>query len=467
VEEGGVFLILPRLIIADEYRLGKIPSGVLIAGVLKEMGYKMKLFMGNVDEVALRALQVICGQPVTLLDPILCDGQSNLKWLFQSAASEDCINLILANLGGRLLEDSPFKVSKECLLLSEWLDCEVIPVIYSDASSTLAVRSVAEVIRQIEENGRPVHSILFRSILSNREYELLDREAGRQFTAFSIGSIPSSMERDAPPLTSMCGVNANQAILPLRSSARQLMGMDQQVNWPVFRALALAAPGLGYQPRLSEPITDSGKVNIAVVRHPALSLSGDGTEHLMRVLGCNVVDVPLEGNITHNVPIHGVYLPHGLAYTVLPKFFSNLYLKTMLTRGSTGQSFLFAEGGSSAVLGERITLPGQRGDGRGLGVLPFNATYGASTFVSPRKMAALSRKANPLITGSRELVWGYGSEQYSLVASKDEEECWNLMDSPDGRYIGRDGWCIDRILATSMRLEPWSTPETFRRWLEG
>jgi cobyrinic acid a,c-diamide synthase len=461
-------LNLPRLIIADEYRSGKVSSGVLIASALKEFGYKLKLFVGNVDEVTLRALQIVCNQPVTLLDPILCDRASNLRWLFQNTASPECLNLVFANLGGRLLEDSPFKVPKECILLSEWLDCEILPIIYSDASSTLAVRSVAEVLRQIEEGDRVAHTMLFRSILNNREYELVDREVGRQFTAISVGSMPSVVERDAPLLTSMCGDSCAQAVFPLRSAAKQLMNMDRMVNWPVFRALALAAPSWNNQPNLCEPITDSGKVNIAVVRHPALSLSGDGTEHLMRTLGCNIVDVSLEGTITHNVPIHGVYLPHGLTYMVIPKFFSNIYLKTMLTRGSTGQSFLFAEGGSSSVLGDRIILPEGRGEGRGFGILPFNSLYRKQTFGNTRKIQAISRKANPLLTGSRECVWGYVSENYSLIpAGSEEEECWDIMDWADSRKSSRDGWCNDRILATSMRVEPWSAPAMFRRWLEG
>jgi cobyrinic acid a,c-diamide synthase len=460
-------LILPRLIIADEHRSGKIQSGILIASALKEMGYKLKIFLGNADELAMRTLQVVCNQPVTLLDPVLCDGQANLRWLFQNVASADCLNLILTNLGGRILEDSPFKVTKECLLLSEQLNCDIVPILYSDASSTLAVRSVSEVIRQIEEKRGTVHSLLFRSTLNNREFELLDREVGRQFIAFSIGSLPSAVERDTPSMIALCGENAQQAVLPLRAATRQLKGMEQQVNWPIFRALSLAAPNWGYQHSLSKPITDSGKVNIAVVKHPALSLGGDGTEHLMRVLGCNVVDVPLEGNMTHSVPIHGVYIPHGLAYRIIPKFFGNLYLKTMLTRGSTGQSFLFAEGGSSSLLGERIILPGEGNEAHGMSVLPFNSTFSESTFGGVRKVAALSRKANPLITGSREILMGYASDNYRLVASDLVDECWDVMDSPSGKKIGRDGWCQNRILATAMRIEPWSTPDTFRRWLEG
>jgi cobyrinic acid a,c-diamide synthase len=460
-------LILPRLILADEYRSGKVPSGVLVAGALKELGYKLKLFMGNTDEVTMRALQVVTNQPVTLLDPVLCGWQPNLRWLFESAASPDCVNLILVNLGGRILEDAPFKVPKECALLSEWLDCDVIPVIYSDASSTLTVRSVAEAIRQIEGEGKPVRSILFRSILNNREYELVDREAGRNFTVFSAGSLPRVAERDLPSLVHLCSDQFAHAALPLRSAAKQLAGMKHLVNWAIFSAIAKAAPAWRRQSRLSEPITDSGKVNIAVVRHQALSIAGDGTEHLLRALGCNVVDIPLEGGISHSVPIHGVYLPHGLAYMALPKFFSNIYLKTMLTRGSSGESFLFAEGGSSSILGDKIILPDGRGEGRGFGILPFSGIYKKSTFGSAKKMQAVGRAENPFLSGAKESVFGYGSDAYSLIRLGEEDECWVISDVLDPKKTSLDGWCKKRILATAMRVEPWSAPDMFRRWLEG
>lgn len=460
---------LPRLIIADEHRPGKVPSGVLIATALKDMGYKLRLFVGSVDETVLRSLQLLCNQPVTLLDPILCDRRANLRWLFQNTASPDCLNLILTNLGGRLLEDSAFRIPKECLLLADWLKCDVLPVIYSDMSSVIVVRTITEVIRQLEAQDTIVHTALFRSILNNREYELLDREVGRQISAFSIGSMPKMLERDQPIITDLCGENAKSAVFPLRSAALQLKSMDQQVNWPVFYALGTAAPTWEYQTRQAEQITDAGEVNIAVIRHPALTLGGNGTEELMKALGCNMVDVPLDGDLTHRVAIHGIYIPHGLAFMALPKFFSNLYLKTMILRGASGQSFLLAEGGSAPLLGNRIIMPTTYGgEGRGFGVLPFNSVYKAATFGAPHRVVATRKTKNPIVSGSQEWVWGYTSPNLAISSDADDDEpCLRLSDSITSKPKGEDGWCKGRVLATAMRMEPWSTPDTFRRWLEG
>jgi cobyrinic acid a,c-diamide synthase len=457
------------LIIADERRPGKVSSGVIISSVLKEMGYKLKLFVGSVDETTLRLLQAMCNQSVTMLDPILCDGPMNLKWLFQSAASPDCLNLIITSLGSKMLEDAPFKISKECMLLAEWLNCDVIPVVYGDKSATLTIRVVGEVMRQFEDSKIIPHSILFSSVLNNREYDLVDREIGRRFTMFSMGSIQNSIERDNPHMHALCGDSVQHAILPIRSAVKQILhGAEQQAMWPVLSAFAQNAATWPNYRRLCEPITESGKVNIVVLRHHALSLGGDGTEHLMKALGCNVVDMPLECDNTH-IPIHGVYIPHGLAYMVLAKLFNNPYLKLMLTIGSsTRRAFLFAEGASSSIFGERIILPSDMGEARGLGVLPYNSVYEDASLGASQKVVAMSRKLNPLLSGGRECAWGYRVANYSLAgAGPGDEECWDLKDSPDGKKVGKDGWSNDRILATAMRLEPWSAPESFRRWLEG
>ena len=462
---------LPRLILADESRPGKIPAGVIIACALKEMGYRLKLFVGGIDETVLRTLEVMCGQSVTMLDPILCDGKANFRWLFQTAASPDCINLVLTNLGARWTEESAFRVPKECFLLAEWLECELIPIVYSDTSSVIAVRSLKEIIGQFEQRDlMRIHGVLFRSVLSNREYEMIDREAGRQLSSCLIGPLPRTMERDQPLLIDIVSDEARQAVLSLRSAAIQLKGMTHQISWPVFSALAQADMKWVPQPALEEPITDAGNVNIAVIRHPALTLGGDGTEHLLRIMGCNVVDIPLSGDIQHNVPIHGVYVPHGLGYMALQKFFGNLYLKTMINRGSTGPSFLLAEGGSSPLLGDRITLPqgyGGGGDARGFGVFPYNSGYAASTFGHPQRLVAKRRRTNPLISGTEEWVWGYASQSLQFDILDEESICWNLCESPEQKPIGVDGWTKGRVLASRMRLEPWSNPEGFRRWLEG
>jgi cobyrinic acid a,c-diamide synthase len=356
--------------------------------------------------------------------------------------------------------------------MAEHLKCDVVPIVYSDTSSTITVRTVTEIIKQFDESGAGgecIHSVLFRSILNYREYELVDREVGRQTSIISLGSIPRSLEREHPPIADLCSGNAAQKVFPTKSAITQIKSSGQMINWGLFSALAQTGQDWKPQARLCEQITDAGKVNIAVVRNPALMLGGDGTEHLMRALGCNVVEVPLEGDVSHNVPIHGVYVPHGLTFLVLEKFFKNLYLKTMLTRGSTGNSFLLVEGGSTPILGDRIVFPPGFDDeeGRGFNILPYDSAYKAMSMGAPRRMTAASRKANPMITGSQEILCGYLPSNISIASPDSSDECWTLRENPRGNESGTDAWCKGRALASRMRIEPWSAPESFRRWLEG
>jgi cobyrinic acid a,c-diamide synthase len=451
---------------------------VLLAAVLKEMGYKLRLFVGDVDETTLRSLQVLCGQPVTLLDPTLCERRESLRWLFQEAASPDALNLVLTSLGTRRTKGAPFRVTAECKLLLDWLECEMIPVVYSDTSSVIAVKAIGEIISQLEndvEGDLRIHSLIFRSILNNREYELLHREVGRRLTAMSAGSIPRMLERDEPLITDLCSENAAQCLFSIRSAARQLRAMDSQIDWALFSAFGLSAANWKKQPKSVSPIQDADKMNIAVIRDPALTLGGDGTERLLRALGCNIVDIPLDVRVEHAQAIHGVYIPHGLGYMTVRKFFSNLYAKTLISRGMTGESFMLAEGGAAPLMGDRISLPYGTygtiggGDGLGFGALPFNGVYDSPMFDAPQKMIAMSRKKlNPLLTGSQEWVWGYCSRSVRIEPRNNEDFCWSIYENlMSSKEASADAMAKGRMLVTSMRIEPWSTPETFKRWLEG
>ena len=63
---------LPRLILAEERRPGKVPSGVLLAAALKQRGYRLRLFVAGGDEGTLRLAECLCCQRCSYLDPVLC-----------------------------------------------------------------------------------------------------------------------------------------------------------------------------------------------------------------------------------------------------------------------------------------------------------------------------------------------------------------------------------------------------------
>lgn len=466
---------LPRIIIADEVRRGRVPAGVLVAAALKELGFRLRVFVGGIDETVLVTVEQLCGIRATMLDPALCEKPERLRWLFESGASEGALNIVLAPLGERWSDDGELQISDVCVKLYRALDCEIVPVLYSEMSSVFAVSALDDAmhaIRSASEGEMKLHAVLFRSILNPREYQLADREVGRRFGLLSIGAMPASIERDEPLLTDLCSPERTEkALIPLRSAARRLIGMGEEISWGMFSALAQCAPKWQHQSPLVSPIKQAGRMNIAVIRDRALSLGGNGMELMLEVLGANVVEVPLDGEARRDVKIHGVYIPHGLGYMPLARFFSNVYVKGLIQSASSGETFLLAEGGSSPMLGGQIKLPrGASGGsvGRGSGAFKFSSIYVSHSSGVPKRMNVMSRKRpNPLLRGSQEWAWGYTTENLYIRAGEGEHFCWSLAEQIDGPELAADGIARGRALATSLRMEPWGSPDLFRRWLEG
>lgn len=464
-------MIIPRLIIADERHAGSVSAGVLIAMALKDSGYKLKLFVGEVDETTLRTLQLTCGPNVTLLDPTLCGSRESTRWLFQETAQPDALNLVITGLGTRRKEDSPFVVSPELLLLNDWLECDIVPIIRSGTSSVIALKTIREITKQLSARSEHlrVHAMMLRSVPNPGEYELIDQEVGRLLSSLMLGAMPNDSEAPEPPLAEMCSDRSAISTAPLKQAAGRVEASGAAANWPIFSALARAASEWQPQKPLASPIADAGLVNIAIIRDNALTLGGDGTETLMRVLGIETIDVPLDGAPAHTKPLHGIYIPHGPAHISLAKFFGSVYIKTLISRGTTGVSFMLAEGGSMPLLGERIVFP-NGGKAQGFGAFGFSTTYRSHVFGPPKKLCAFtSLQSNPLLAGNTDTAWGYGSDSVEITPSGDLSPCWAFMDGddPNARRAGSGGFAKGRMLASPLRLEPWSAPESFKRWLEG
>lgn len=465
----------PRLIIADERRAGRLPAGVVIAAALKEVGYRLRLFVGGVDETTVRALQVACGESVTVLDPVMCGSREAFRWLFQESASPDALNLIITELGARWSTDSPFVVAPECPLLMQWLDCEMVPIIYGGQSSVFSVRTIRELIKQLSAAGTLKHmnTMMLRTVPNPGEYDLIDQEVGRRLSALMLSALPTDADIAEPLLTDMCTDRAAGTATAVMKAASAVIGSSPDTHWPTFAALAAAAREWSPQKPLAEPIEEAGKVNVAVIRDSTLTLGGDGTERLMRALGIETIDIPLDDAPAQTKPLHGIYIPHGLAYLSLTKFFSSVYIKTLITRGSSGVSFMLAEGGSAPLLGETIDLPKWMNGGgsvRGFGAFKFASTYDSHVFSSPQKVFAfMPLRPNPMLVDDGETLWGYGSDSLKLLPAGGLAPCWAFMDGdgPQARRRGSGGFANGRMLASPLRIEPWSAPGEFRRWLEG
>jgi len=66
-----------------------------------------------------------------------------------------------------------------------------------------------------------------------------------------------------------------------------------------------------------------------------------------------------------------------------------------------------------------------------------------------------------------EVIRGYWPEGISAKRSSAVGGVeWGVWDIEDQARLSDDGFVIGRSVATQMRLEPWSAPNAFRRWLK-
>lgn len=467
---------LPRLIIADESRAGGLPSGVITAAVLKALGHKIKVFIGGVDEISLATVERITGDRATLLDPILCGGEENLRCLFEASADPSALNIVIAPLG-YLDNKDVFHLSEETKRLRSWLNCQIVPAIYEDASSTISVKVLRSTFEQLGSSASDaIHAHIFRAVASDREYQLADKEAGRASTALSIGMLPKAYDRSAPPIHKTCDRTAGAGeYADILSSVEKIAANKDLVCWPFFAALAKAAPDWPHAAPTFVPLSRSSCPTIGIVRDPALTLGGDGTERLMRALGAQLVDIPIDGaTIDHLKTIHGLYIPHGLGYLSLKRFLSNKLASALAKKCSEGSAFLFAEGGASPMLGASVALPPgiPREPGEsptaGLGAFPLMSIYGSTDFSHPKLRAFEgARRINPLLFTEMDMMWGYISDSVSILPMNNVKYSWVVCKEPGTQPIGEEGVVRGRAILTTARLEPWSAPNLFKKWLGG
>lgn len=462
-------MILPRIIIADEYRSGHIPIGVLAVAALKEAGYKIRPFVGCVDETMLRLLELITGERAVMIDPVLCGSRPALRRLFQVAARPDHLNIVLTKLGSRWTKDAALEIEEDCRTLAEWLDCSIVPTICADAPSMFTVHAVKTVFEELGEFGGRgrIDALLIRAVVKQREFELAEQEIGRSISTLLLGVVPERHECIEPIITDLCRTSTlDDTLSPILRTASELR-REAHVNWPMFAALAHSAPEWEDAPALVSPMRGASRTNIAVIRDMALSLGGANTELMLRELGVNLFDVPLEGEGDAAIAFNGVYVPHGLGYMVLTKFFSNIYVKTLISRSALGSMFMLAEGGSSVILGQKVVLPrGMGGEGRGFASMPFVSVCESPILGAPRRvLVSEPRDVNPLIRNDEERIWGYASESLSTTLAPDGAYCLGAA-RRNGLASRSFGVARGRALAVRMRLEMWSAPALLRRWLE-
>jgi cobyrinic acid a,c-diamide synthase len=179
-------------------------------------------------------------------------------------------------------------------------------------------------------------------------------------------------------------------------------------------------------------------------------------------LGCEIVDVSVSDEI---IPpdVHALYVPHGLGYLSLVPLSANAPLRRDMGNLVFGKG-LFAEGGGSLILGESIELPTGR-EVKGLGLMPVKGSFAESS--GRREYIEVRGETDGSFLRKDEAMRGYWPEGISAKKSSAADRAeWGVWDVEDQARLSDDGFVIGRSVATQMRLEPWSAPDVFCRWLK-
>ncbi|EHM09334.1 cobyrinic acid a,c-diamide synthase [Thermanaerovibrio velox DSM 12556] len=445
---------IPRLILAEE-ATGSLPVGVMLAGALKQRGYKLRLFSSYRDERVLRLVELVCSQRCHHLDAEALGTVSRLKALFEAASAEGELSLVLSPLGHRGKNDRFFPADST-LKLMEALECPVLPILRADTSAFAAAGVLAQVMGAIPPNWAPMG--LFLGVPNPREYQLLDREVGRRLPFLSLGYLPRDFIRDMPSVEELCSSKSPALLAGLKAAVARLQSMEHQVLWPAFGALGTMAEP--WRPQDMPELLPS-KPMVGILKHHSMSLGGGNGEALLAAMGCSVVPVPVEdGDLPQG--LDGLLIPHGPAYLGLLELRNNRSLVASIGRMFLSGKPVLADGGSAVILGREVLAPS--GSVRGLAMFPYDGIApGSDGELEPRVIRAV--EDGPLLKKG-ETSLGLKSPWSGFLRSRETQGEWQV-EYVKGGLEGMDGWSLRKGVACSVRLELWSCYSRVRRWLGG
>ncbi|MCX7828833.1 MAG: hypothetical protein N2315_06455 [Thermanaerothrix sp.] len=445
---------IPRLILAEEVT-GAIPVGVMLAGALKQRGYRLRLFSSYRDERVLRLVELVSSQRCHQLDLEALGTVSRLKALFEAASAEGELSVVISPLGERVKNDR-FVPEESTLKLMDALECPVMPVIRADTSAFAAAGILVQVMAAIPPDSAPMG--LFVGVPNPREYQLLDREVGRRLPFLSLGYVPRDFIRDMPSMGDLCSSKIPPLLVGLKAAVARLQSMEHQILWPAFGAVGTMA-----QPwKLQEmPESIPSKPLVGVLKHHSMSLGGGNGEALLAAMGCSVVPVPVEdGDLPQD--IDGLLIPHGPAYLGLLELRNNRSLVASIGRMFLSGKPVLADGGSSLILGREVLTPS--GAIKGLAMFPYDGIpYGGDGEMEPRVLRAVDE--GPLLKRG-DAALGLRSPWSGFLKSRQAQGEWQV-EYVKGGLEGMDGWSLRNGVASSVRLELWSCHGRVRRWLGG
>ncbi len=437
---------------------------MLFAAALIERGYPLRLFVAGIDETTVRMLQLLCRQPVTVLDPFLAGGDDTLRIIFQHASSDKALNFIVGPLLAEGSDEENVFVDRISCRVAKALEAPFLPLLYADMSAVLAARRCEQVFAQLSEvtpQSRQM-GVCFSSVLNPREYQLLEIELGRRVPLISMGFLPGHIHRDIPGEDILFTAEPHSLkITSLRSAVAQIRHMEDQILWSLVGAMGQLAPDWSAVPFPWEPL--SKPFHAGIVRHSALSVGGDGSELLFRYLGGRISDISLDADIPLDLDV--LWVPHGRALWAVEQMVDDPRFRRGIGRLAMQNKPFLVEGESSAVLGERLAVEDTSSSRGGICLISCQGHFGKNVGHAEVRRVELESVVNGPLMRSGERCRGYWPRHFAMTSPVSQRAEWFAIDAKDRVQIASDGWSLKRGMVSQMRLELWSCVDGVRRWL--
>lgn len=410
-------------------------------------------------------LQILCRESVTVLDPFMAGGEEGLRALFECASTDHGLNLVVGPLLATGSDEENVPVDRISCRVIKALDLPVLPILYADMSAAMAARRSEQVFSQLHDAVPHLKqlAICFASVLNPREYQLLEIELGRRLPLLSMGYMPAHVHRDIPPEDVLYAAESRSLkITSLRSAIAQIRHMEDQILWPLVGALGQLASEWTSVPKLHEPLPKA--LQIGVVRHEALTVGGDSTEWLFRLLGGKVVDVSLDTDIPPD--LDALWIPHGRALLAASGIVDDPRFRKGLGKMAMQNKPFLVEGESAALLGEQIVSP-HKGNRGGICLVANTGYFGDTVGAAEERRVILDGVATGPLMRNGEQCRGYWPRHFQITSPTAQRGDWHVLEAKDRLQIATDGWSLKRGMISQMRLELWSCVDSVRRWLSG
>jgi len=452
---------IPRLVLAEERREGKVAQSILVASVLKSLGYPLRLFCAGVDEHLVRFLKLVTEQDVTVLDPFSCGSMRNFKLLFQRAASPDTLNIIFGSIGERR-DENTFPVHPLPGEIARILECPLVTMLYADSSAAVTSRILENVFNQISAQGVITSAVIFSSVLNPREYQLLETEAGRRVPLLCLGFIPKTLEKNNPPLMELCLQDmAQRAAFPVKAATAQLLGMVDQVDWNVLWGIAKQCKECV---AMDDPFKGKASgISVGILSFPSFELEGNNAALLFKHLGCTVYPIPLDSALLRR-DLNALYVPHGPGFLCAERLLGKSGVREWFTSIFHARKAVLVNGGITPLLGESFSLPNRK-EYEGLKFFRFKGKFDIPSSDDVRRVEAVSTDGDVMLHQG-DKIRGYLPPYISVLNPGNVAGAvWSLQDTVKNMEIGLSGWSRGAALATDVCVELWSSIEGVYRWL--